>query len=85
MLSANDNQPRAFSRANAASYCGITPSAFGVWQSKGIVPGPIPGTRRWDRRALDHALDRLSGIEDRPAPASALDAWLERQSNASSP
>ncbi|MDB5824135.1 MAG: hypothetical protein JWR21_2839, partial [Herminiimonas sp.] len=37
-------------------------SAFSRWVSEGIVPKPLPGTRRWDRKALDIALDKLSGI-----------------------
>jgi hypothetical protein len=26
------------------------------------MPGPIPGTHKWDRKAIDASLDRLSGL-----------------------
>jgi hypothetical protein len=29
---------------------------------KGIMPTPLPGTHRYDRKAIDAALDRLSGL-----------------------
>jgi hypothetical protein len=32
--------------------------AFDEWVRRGIVPGPIAGTRRWDRKAIDAALDK---------------------------
>jgi hypothetical protein len=32
---------------------------------------PLPGTRRWDRKAIDFALDKVSGIP--PAPVSKED------------
>ncbi|MHC2462082.1 hypothetical protein ACVIHD_001094 [Bradyrhizobium embrapense] len=54
---------RGLSKNEAAEYCGCeTLAAFDQWRAKGIVPGPIPGTTRWDRKALDAALDRASGL-----------------------
>jgi hypothetical protein len=50
------------SGADAAAYCGVTAATFARWISDGRVPKPLPGTRRWDRKAIDLALDRLSGI-----------------------
>lgn len=61
-------QPRLMTKAEAAAYCRVTPDGFGKWVRSKIVPGPIPGTKRWDRIALDAALDRASGIA-RPEPA----------------
>ena len=55
--------PRGLSKQQAAEYCGcVTLEAFDAWVRKGIVPGAIPGTHRWDRKALDAALDRASGL-----------------------
>jgi hypothetical protein len=57
------SQKRCLTKQEAASYCGCeTLAAFDRWRAKGIVPGPIPGTTRWDKKALDLALDRASGI-----------------------
>jgi hypothetical protein len=52
--------PRCLSREEAANYCGCeTVRAFDEWVRKGIVPRPIPGTTKWDRLAIDDALDRF--------------------------
>lgn len=51
--------PRGLTREQAAEYCGCDSlAAFDDWQRRGIVPRPIPGTQRWDRKAIDRALDR---------------------------
>ena len=57
------DQARCLSRAAAAHYCGVSKSGFDEWVRRGIVPGP--GTQRWDRKAIDLALDRASGIRGR--------------------
>lgn len=54
--------PRLLSRDDAAAYCGVTVSTFDEWRRAEWIPGPMPGTKRWDRKALDIALDRLSNI-----------------------
>lgn len=57
--------PRGLTREQAAAYCGCeTLESFGNWVRRGLVPGPMKGTHRWDRKALDAALDRLSGFRD---------------------
>lgn len=54
---------RGMSKQEAADYVGCeTLAAFDQWRAKGIIPGPIPGTTRWDRKAIDVALDRASGL-----------------------
>jgi hypothetical protein len=54
---------------DAAAYLGLTPAAFHKWVTEGRIPKPLPGTRRWDRKAIDLALDTISGI----APSSDAD------------
>lgn len=72
-------EPRLMTGREAAAYCRVTATTWAKWVALRIVPAPIPGTRRWDRRALDLALDKLSGIEaprhqdDRDA---ALEQWM---------
>ena len=56
--------PRLLSRAEAAAYCGVTVSAFSDYVRRGLVPKALKGTQRWDRKAIDAALDRASGIAD---------------------
>lgn len=56
-------EPRLITRQQAADRCGLTESGFSAWVIRKLVPGPLPGTRRWDAKALDQALDRLSGLD----------------------
>lgn len=51
-------------RAEAAELCGLSPSGFDVWVRKGIVPGPVVGTRRWSRAALEGALGQGKAAND---------------------
>ena len=55
-------EPRCLTIADAAAYCGLTPGGFRHWVAIGRLPVAIPGTHRWDRKAIDLALDRLSGL-----------------------
>ena len=64
-------EPRLMTGPEAAAYLGLTPATFSKWVSSGKAPPPLPGTRRWDRKALDLALDKISGT--RPAPISEED------------
>lgn len=68
--------PRLLTKDQAAQYCSLSKGGFDHWVSTGKVPGPIPQSHRWDRKALDLALDRLSKIE-KESPQSALDRWRE--------
>jgi hypothetical protein len=70
---------RGLSREEAATYGGCESlSAFSDWIRRGIMPGPIPGTRKWDRKAIDAALDRLSGLQPTIA-MSPFDQWKAEQ------
>jgi len=62
------------SGAAAADYCGVTPQTFAGWIAAGIIPPAVPGTRRWDRKAIDMALDKASGIV---APSAVLHTDVE--------
>jgi hypothetical protein len=79
----NNIAPRGLTREQAARYAGCeTLSAFANWVRRGILPGPIPGTHRWDKRAIDAALDRASGLQTTLAP-SALEEWKARRARSS--
>lgn len=67
--------PRGLSREQAAEYCGCDSlSAFDDWVRKGIVPKAMNGTNRWDRKAIDRALDRHSGLLSDPSPS--IEEWM---------
>ena len=53
-------QPRGMTREDAAAYCSLSPATWDRWVSDGRMPPSVPGTHRWDRKAIDLAWDRLS-------------------------
>ncbi|MEM7619518.1 MAG: helix-turn-helix domain-containing protein [Pseudomonadota bacterium] len=69
---------RGLSIQEAAEYCGITTECFRTWVRDGLIPGPWPGTKRYDRKALDNALDKLSGIPHN-ASTTAYEAWKAKR------
>ncbi len=69
--------PRLLSRQQAAAYCGISMETFDDYRRRGIVPDPVDGTARWDRKLIDQWLDIASGItSDTAAP---LDEWRAKR------
>jgi hypothetical protein len=63
-IAANDNEtPRLVSKAEAARYCGVTPATYAKWVMTGVLPPSLSVIGRTDMRALNAALDKLSGIE----------------------
>ncbi|MBS7697560.1 MULTISPECIES: hypothetical protein [unclassified Chelatococcus] len=75
MTVANDNEPLVLTRAQAAERCSIALSTFDAWVRRGVVPRPLPGTRRWSRVALDHA---LAGGAFHTLPAAAAVSPFEQ-------
>lgn len=78
-------EPRRLTLRQAADYCALMPSGFAAWQRQGIVPGPIPGTKRWDRKALDAALDKASGLREAGgSPVNdEVEEWFRRDAQRS--
>ncbi|HEV7305189.1 hypothetical protein [Ensifer sp.] len=74
----NDNSPRLIGRKEAAAYCGIAVSTFSLWVAKGKAPPTVPGTRKWDRHAIDALLNAFSGIGEPPS-ANAIPTNRARQ------
>ena len=58
-----------------ATHLGLEVSQFHHWVEIGRLPKPLADIHKWDMKALDAAIDRLSGIGD---SANALDAWRDR-------
>lgn len=67
--------PRLLTREQAAAYCGYSRSGFSRLVSIGALPGPIPGLSRWDKRAIDARLDKISGLEHDDKQETAYEAW----------
>jgi hypothetical protein len=71
-------QPRLMTGAEAAAYLGLTPASFSKWVAEGRAPKPLPGTRRWDRKAIDLAIDKASGIVVPPVVPDEEECPLEK-------
>ena len=69
--------PRLLSRQQAAAYCGVSLETFDDYRRRGIVPGPISGTNRWDKKLIDIWLDKASGIE--ASTETSLDEWRAKR------
>ena len=69
--------PRLLTRQQAAAYCSVSLETFDDYRRRGIVPDPINGTARWDRKLIDMWLDKASGIAS--ATASPLDEWRSQR------
>ncbi len=75
---------RGLTRVEAAAYVGLSPSAFYAKQKEGLYPrASLPGGR-YDRKLLDQAMDRLSGLDPKPdATVTALDQWRKSRGSGS--
>jgi hypothetical protein len=59
----------------AAEAIGLPLATFEELVRCGRLPKPLPEIDKYDMKAIDAALDRMSGLE---TASNALDAWRER-------
>ena len=67
-----NHMARLATEKEAAEAVGVDLATFRAWVACGRLPKPIPDCDKFDLKAIDAALDRVSGLE---GPANALDAW----------
>ncbi len=71
-----DPNARLQSKAGICEYLGhISLGTYDIWARKGIVPGPVTHTNRYDVRAHDQLLDRHAGLTAGQAKLSPLEEW----------
>ena len=72
--------PRVLSKSDAA-YCGVSEKGSDQWVRTGKLPRAMKGTRRWDKVAIDFAIDRMSGVsrDALPTKPSGLQTWIEKR------
>lgn len=70
--------PRALTRAEAAAIAGLSPGAFATAVARGLYPQPTLPGQRIDRKLLELAMDRLSGLADNYED-DPLSAWEARR------
>ena len=74
------DSPRLIGRKEAAAYCGVTPTCFSMWVASHKMPPAIPGTRKWDKRAIDAKLDEISGLRvNDNKPQDGLNEWRKKR------
>jgi hypothetical protein len=71
-----DVTPRFLTKDEMCDYLGaISGSTYDKWHARGMVPGPVPGTNRYDIRQHDEVLDRILGISSAARKLSPLEQW----------
>jgi len=77
--------PRCIRRREIERAYGLKPAAFSRLVAKGIMPARVPGTRMWDRRAIDSALDKMAGVgQVSRSGVTEADRWFKERSGAAS-
>jgi hypothetical protein len=66
---------RLVSEKEAVDETGIPAATFRNWVATGKLPRPIPDLGLFDMKAIDQAIDKISGLG---GPTNALDAWRMR-------
>lgn len=56
-------QSRLLTGKAAAVYLGVSWGTFNNWVNIGLLPSALPVMKRWDRKAIDATIDRMSGLE----------------------
>jgi hypothetical protein len=69
------SRPPVLTRREAAEMCRISVQTFDSWVRKGILPGPISGTRRWSRSAIERRLAGGVVASSANDPLSPFDEW----------
>lgn len=76
MSAAFDPNSRLQSKAGICAYLGhISTATYDLWAQKGLVPGPVRGTNRYDVRTHDALLDKVGGVGSAKAALSPLEQW----------
>ena len=71
---------RLATEKEAADSIGLDLATFKAWVECGKLPGPIADCGKYDLKALDVAIDRVSGIGN---ASNALDAWRGKHARVS--
>jgi hypothetical protein len=68
---------RFLSDKEAAAEIGLELSQFKAWVQSGRLPKPLAEIDKYDLKAIDAAIDRISGLG---GGTNALDAWRAKGS-----
>jgi hypothetical protein len=68
---------RLASEREASDETGIPLATFRSWVATGRLPKPLPDIDKYDMKAIDQAIDKISGLG---GATNALDAWRAKTS-----
>ena len=71
--------PRLLTETQAAQAVGLELATFRAWVASGRLPGPIADCGKFDIKAIDAALDCISGLV---GTTNALDTWRAKRRGA---
>jgi hypothetical protein len=77
----DDNWPLVLTRGEGAKMCQISVQSFDTWVRKGILPGPIAGTRRWSREAIKRRLADQAVVPSATDQSSPFEQWKRHSAN----
>jgi hypothetical protein len=63
---------RLVGEKEAATEVGLELATFRAWVDCGRLPKPLPDCDKYDLKAIDAAIDKISGLG---SATNALDAW----------
>ena len=67
---------RLANRCQLAEDSGISDREVSNWVTRGLLPPPLSGTRRWDFKAVEQHLDRLSGLTALGSENDPFAEWM---------
>ena len=67
---------RLATEKEASDYIGLDLATFRIWVEGGRLPKPLVDCGKFDLKAIDAALDCLSGLG---SSSDALDVWLRQK------
>ncbi|MBB5053065.1 putative DNA-binding transcriptional regulator AlpA [Afipia massiliensis] len=75
----DETPPRLLTQKAAAAYLGVSTPTFVKWVMAGIIPNSVGSTRKWDKKAIDLALDKISGLDEPKEKQDSYREWKLRQ------
>lgn len=68
-------EPRLITQKQAAAYCGVSAPTFAKWVLVGSMPPALSVMKRWDKKAIDAHLDKISGLEVSDTQEDPFEKW----------
>jgi predicted DNA-binding transcriptional regulator AlpA len=77
----NESWHPVLRRSEVAEMCSISVQTVDMWVRKSIIPGPIAGTRRWSRSAIERRLASQDAASSPIDQLSPFEQWKRHSAN----